>query len=87
LIQALKHERAIQGRAVLEVSGLEVGEDKVLRFPASNERAIQVNFRYFQDIEGKFELPRNFQPKRIKVTITTLGGISMAEATYAWPLG
>jgi hypothetical protein len=87
LIQALKHERAILGRAILEISGLEVGEDKILRFPALNERPIQVNFKYFQDIEGKLELPRNFQPKRIKVYIKTLGGESMADATYAWPLG
>lgn len=87
LIQALKHESLIQGRAVLEISGTQVGEDTVLRFPATNERPIMVSFKYFQDIEGKLELPRNFQPKRIKVYITTPGGNSMAEATYAWPLG
>jgi hypothetical protein len=46
-----------------------------------------VNFKYFQDIEGKLELPRNFQPKRVKVYIKTSGGTSLAEATYAWPLG
>ncbi len=87
LIQALKHERTIQGRAVLEISGIQVGEDALLRFPAANERPIQVNFKYFQDIEGKLELPRNFQPKRIKVYISNSDGSSMAEATYAWPLG
>ncbi|GAB4509334.1 MAG: hypothetical protein Tsb0026_09470 [Sulfuricaulis sp.] len=87
LIQALKHESVIQGRAILEISGIQVGEDTLLRFPATNERPILVNFKYFQDIEGKLELPRNFQPKRIKVYITTSGGTSMAEATYAWPLG
>lgn len=87
LIQALKHESVIQGRAILEISGMQVGEDTLLRFPSTNERPILVNFKYFQDIEGKLELPRNFQPKRIKVYITTSGGTSMAEATYAWPLG
>jgi len=87
LIQALKHESSIQGRASFEISGVQVGEDVVLRVPAANERAISVHFKYFQDIEGKLELPRNFQPKRIKVYITTSGGTSMAEATYAWPLG
>lgn len=87
LIQALKHESVIQGRAILEISGMQVGEDALLRFPAANERPIQVNFKYFQDIEGKLELPKNFQPKRIKVYIMTSGGTSMAEATYAWPLG
>jgi len=56
-----------------------------LKIPAANERAISVNFKYFQDIEGKFELPRNFQPKRVKVYITSPGGTSMAEASYNWP--
>src|SRR3989344_1891351 len=85
LIQALKHERTVQGRAVIEISGMQVGEDTLLRFPAANERPIHVSFKYFQDIEGKLELPRNFQPKRIKVLIVTSGGASLAEATYAWP--
>jgi hypothetical protein len=85
LIQALKHESSIQGRASFEISGVQVGEDVVLRVPAANERSISVNFKYFQDIEGKFELPRNFQPKRVKVYITSPGGTSMAEASYNWP--
>jgi hypothetical protein len=85
LIQALKHESSIQGRASFEISGVQVGEDVVLRVPAANERAISVNFKYFQDIEGKFELPRNFQPKRVKVNITSSGGASMALASYNWP--
>jgi hypothetical protein len=86
LIQALKHESTVHGRASFEISGIQVGEDAVVRVPAANERPIPVNFKYFQDIEGKLELPRNFQPKRIKVIITTVGGASMAEATYNWPL-
>lgn len=86
LIQALKHERTIQGRAFLEVSGMQVGEETSLRFPAANERALQVNFKYFQDIEGKLELPRNFQPQRVKIYIKSADGGSLAEATYNWPL-
>jgi uncharacterized membrane-anchored protein YhcB (DUF1043 family) len=85
LIQALKHESTVQGRASFEISGMQVGEDRVVKVPTANERPILVNFKYFQDIEGKLELPRNFQPKRVKVTVTTPGGTSMAEATYNWP--
>jgi uncharacterized membrane-anchored protein YhcB (DUF1043 family) len=87
LIQALKHENTIQGRASFEISGMQVGEEVVLRVPATSERAILVSFKYFQDIEGKLDLPRNFQPKRIKVYITSPGGESMAEAVYNWPEG
>ncbi len=85
LIQALKHDLSIQGRAVFEVTGMQLGEDTVLRFPNANERSVLVNFKYFQDIEGKLELPRNFQPSRVKIIILSPSGVSMAEATYAWP--
>lgn len=85
LIQALKHDLSIQGRAVFEVTGMQLGEDTVLRFPSANERSVQVNFKYFQDIEGKLELPRNFQPNRVKIIILSPSGTTMAEATYAWP--
>jgi uncharacterized membrane-anchored protein YhcB (DUF1043 family) len=87
LIQALKHENTIQGRANFEISGMQVGEDVVLRVPKSSEHPILVSLKYFQDIEGKLNLPPNFQPKRVKVYITSPGGESIAEAVYNWPEG
>ncbi len=85
LIQALKHERTIYGSARFEIRGMQSGQETVLRFPGPNERPISVNFKYFQDIEGNFELPRNFQPLQIRVNVTTAGGAEGAEATYPWP--
>ena len=85
LIQALKHERAVTGRASFEVAGMQAGEDAQLTFPRATERPIAVHLKYFQDIEGVIELPRNFQPRRIKVSITTPGGGRPLEADYAWP--
>ncbi len=85
LIQALKHERAVTGQASFEIDGMQAGEDVQLRFPRATERPIAVNLKYFQDIEGKIELPRNFQPRRIRVSITTSGGGQPVEASYAWP--
>jgi hypothetical protein len=85
LIQALKHERAIYGSARFEISGMQAGEATVLRFPTASQKPIGVNFKYFQDIAGKFELPRNFKPQRIKVNVTTAGGTQTVEAEYTWP--
>lgn len=85
LIQALKHERAISGQVSFEISGMQAGQDTVLKFPKPTERPIYVNLKYFQDIEGKVELPRNFQPQRIRISITTPGGGQPIEASYAWP--
>lgn len=36
LIQALKHENTIQGRASFEISGMQIGEDVVLRVPTTS---------------------------------------------------
>ena len=86
LIQALKHDRSINGTARFEISGMQGGEDAVLTYPKPPERMINVKFKYFQDIEGKFELPKNFKPRQIKVTVTTAGGRQNVEEIYAWPL-
>jgi len=84
LIQALKHERTIYGSARFEIRGMQSGQETVLRFPGPTDRAISVNFKYFQDIEGNFELPRNFEPRQVRVNVNTAAGEG-AEATYPWP--
>lgn len=85
LIQALKHERSIFGTVNLEISGLQGGQNSVVKIPAANERPIQVNLKYFQDIEGKFELPRGFRARSIRVNVITVGGAQTVEAVYDWP--
>lgn len=85
LIQALKHDRNIYGTANLEITGVQDGQKAMISIPASNEQAIKVNLKYFQDIEGKFELPRGFQPQLIKVNVTAAGGSQRVEALYDWP--
>lgn len=84
LIQALKHERAIRGAASFKIVGVQGGEDTVISVPSGKRRAIKVNFKYFQDIEGEFELPRNFKPQRVKVRVKPRGAEAV-EASYAWP--
>jgi hypothetical protein len=86
LIQALKHEQTINGSARFEISGAQGGQDLVVSVPGGGERAIKVSFKYFQDLEGKFELPKNFKPRRIKVMVNPAGGAAAIEESYAWPL-
>lgn len=86
VIQALKHDRAVFGRASFEISGLQAGKNKVLEFPGAKSRPIVINFKYFQDIEGKFDLPANFEPSRIKVIVSTRGREAKTiEKEYNWP--
>jgi hypothetical protein len=84
LIQALKHDKAVRGVASLEVTGLKDGEETALAVTDDKDGAIRVNFKYFQDIEGEFELPPGFKPQRIRVSIKPRGG-EPVEASYAWP--
>lgn len=84
LIQALKHDRAVRGSATLEVTGTRDGEPTALAMPEGRKGMIKVNFKYFQDIEGEFELPPDFKPQRIKVSVDPRGG-DPVEASYAWP--
>lgn len=86
LIQALKHDRPLQGKATFEIAGLQAGKDRTLVFPRQVDKAIRVNFKYFQDIEGQFELPKNFKPERVKVKVSTWGrNTQSVEETYNWP--
>lgn len=85
LVQALKHERTIYGSASFEITGIQAGEETVLKYPRPQDKAINVNLKYFQDIEGKIELPKNFKPRQIRVNVTTAGGSEAVAETYAWP--
>jgi len=85
LIQALKHDHSIFGTVNLEISGSQGGQNTVVKVPAANERSIPVNLKYFQDIEGKFELPRGFRARSVKISVMTAGGGQTVEAVYDWP--
>lgn len=85
LIQALKHEHTIDGSASLEIVGVQGGQDSVVSIPGSGGDAIKVSFKYFQDIEGQFELPKNFKPRRVKVNVKPTRGAQAVEESYAWP--
>lgn len=85
LIQALKHDRTISASASIEIAGVQEGEDSVVSIPGPQDRAIKVNFRYFQDIEGQFDLPQGFKPRRITVNVTPARGAQAVEESYPWP--
>ena len=86
LIQALKHDRKISGKARFEIIGVQAGQNTTLRFPKAADKPISFSFKYFQDIEGQIELPQNFEPRRIKVNVTSRGRNAQSiEQVYPWP--
>lgn len=86
LVQALKHDRQIYGRARLAITGMQAGEEVVLAYPAAAGKALNVNFKYFQDLDGVLKLPADFKPLRVKVSVTTTGNTARTiDRFYTWP--
>jgi len=85
LVQSITHTTGIRGTATLQVAGLYNGRDEVVRFPAGNEPPKLVSLKYFQEIGGKFTLPRDFKPRSVRVTVARLDGTRTVERTFDWP--
>lgn len=86
LIQALKHDRKITGKARFEITGVQGGKNTTIRIPQTADKSISFSFKYFQDIEGQIELPPNFEPQTIKVNVTSRGrNAQSVEQIYPWP--
>lgn len=88
LIQALRHSEEVTGTVGFEIKGSTNDGQTVIRHPQSPDSGIHVNFRYFQSLEGTIDLPPDFAPVEIKVSVTTLGKkkkSNTAERIYRWP--
>jgi len=86
LIQAYNHKQMVEGRLVLEITGLRAGVSDTVRVDQIEDKPIDVSFRYFQTVEGEFDLPLGFVPDRVKVSIVPhRRNQSGAERTWPWP--
>jgi hypothetical protein len=85
LAQSITHTTSIRGTATFQIIGLHNGQDAIVRFPAGNERPSQVSLKYFQEIGGKFALPRDFKPRSVRVTVVSSDGTRTVERTFDWP--
>jgi hypothetical protein len=70
MIQALQHSRDVEGALTLEINGRRGGNPESLRLPPAGSDDIKVKFKYFQTLEGTFELPDGFVPGAVKVVLT-----------------
>ncbi len=84
LIQALRHNEEVTGTVGFEIKGSTKGRQTVIQRPQPRT----VKFRYFENIEGQFDLPSEFAPNGVKVSVTTGGKSKKAHTTerqYPWP--
>lgn len=88
LIQAIKHDRRASGEITVQFHGQRGGE--AVSLPLSdlvmnNADKLTYSFKYFQDFEGDFRLPDNFQPQRLEVIVTPSGrGDETISRSFAW---
>ena len=86
LIQALKHDKLVRGNVRINVEGVQGGKKKFLKSSEIGTQSDQVNFKYFQSLKGVIELPSDFMPVRIQVSVrTSRKNASVLERWYPWP--
>lgn len=88
LIQAARHDRRIDGRALLRFEGLRGGESLGLGWSdvaLDSDSKLVFSFKYFQELSGTFRLPEDFEPTLVEVEIAPGGGGSEAFTdSYDW---
>lgn len=86
LIQALKHDKLVHGVVNINVEGVQEGKKKLLKSAEIGIQSDRVKFKYFQNLEGVIELPSNFMPVRVQVSVrTSRKNARILERWYPWP--
>lgn len=88
LTQVLKNSRVVNGKVKLKFDGLLNGESKVLALKdvtAKSKRDLNYRFKYFQNVKGVVEFPKDFSLSRVIVQILPRGRErDMIEKTIEW---
>ena len=84
--QAEKVRRLVSGKASLLVRGTMEGEDvqfSLAELGSNKKASLNFRFRYFQDLSGVLNLPENFVPQAVIVTVRTEKGPSV-DRSFPW---
>ncbi|WP_028114506.1 DUF6776 family protein [Ferrimonas kyonanensis] len=76
LTQQKKRKRFAKGQASMLLTGSQDGSPTTLNLERLGvERSqLKFSFRYFQELEGSFDLPEHFVPERLTVKVKTAAG-------------
>ncbi|WP_406671991.1 DUF6776 family protein [Natronospira sp.] len=87
LIQAMTHDRRVEGEIRLAVEGRQ--DDESLSLDVSelgDHDNLAFSFRYFQGFDGRLRLPEGFEPEQVSVTVSPRGrNRSQIEESFEWP--
>jgi len=87
LIQALSHDRRVEGEATLIVHGRQDGQAVSFGLDELSEQSERAfSFRYFEGLDGTLRLPADFEPEEVEVTVSPRGrNRSDLEQRFEWP--
>jgi hypothetical protein len=84
--QAAKVRRMVSGQASLVVQGTIDGIETqftLAELEANSQDSLNFRFRYFQDLDGVLNLPENFAPQVVIVTVRTKKGPPV-DRSFPW---
>lgn len=88
LIQSAQREKPAKGRITASLVGLRKGAEETLELEQlllEGQRLDAFEFRYFQELTAQLELPADFNPKRLAVTLQPDGaGSNRVVEEYEW---
>jgi TolA-binding protein len=86
--QVINSSIVAKGVIELNIEGLLNGRSKRLGLAQLSENKqgkIKMRFRYFQNVEGKLNLPNGFEPAAIEIYVKPSGGkLQPVKETYNW---
>jgi len=88
LTQVLNDDRNARGVIRINIQGMQKGEPKVLglnQVSEKNVKELEYRFKYFQNVEGEIQLPEDFKPQRVIISVVPNQRDQDAfEKTFDW---
>ena len=71
IAQLEKRKRYIRGQLLLSLVGSELGQSKTIELNPllMHDNVLKFSFRYFQSLKGEFNLPSDFTPEKLVVSL------------------
>ena len=87
LIQVRRNDRFASGKVDFSIAGMRDGEQLTIPFEELDQSAsaIEFKFKYFQDFEGVFEIPDDFDPAHVLVKVRPKGKrLKPVDRQFEW---
>ena len=86
--QVINSGGVVKGKIEMSFTGLKDGQTTLLKLEQLSEEKLsshKMRFRYFQNVEGKLRLPKDFQPATITIEVKPTGSrLAPVSESYNW---